>query len=376
MPRRLAALAVLASLLAAAAPGLGAPPPAEARAYIVLNPATGETLAERGPDRELPMASTTKIMTALLVLERADLDDRYTVPPEAVAVGGSTGRLVAGEALSVRDLLTALLVPSGNDAAVTLADGLSGSQEAFVDLMNARARELGLAHTSFANPHGLDAPGHHSSPADLVRLAGVAMRDPVFRHTVASRRAGIPGPNGVGRRSFDSENELLDLDPDADGIKTGMTDGAGFTLVAHARRESLGVELYVASIGSRSSAARARDAQRLLDYGFSEYARARLLAPGTVLGRAQVDGRPGRTIPYRPASELDAPIRLGGAPLTQTVVAPTEVRPPVEEGQVLGSVTYRQGDRVIGRRDLVAAESAGSPGLWDRLRAGVESLVP
>jgi len=376
VPRRLAVLAVLASLLAAAAPGLGAPPPVQARAYIVLNPATGETLAERGPDRELPMASTTKIMTALLVLERAGLDDRYTVPPEAVAIGGSTGHLVEGETLSVRDLLTALLVPSGNDAAVTLADGLSGSQEAFVELMNARARELGLAHTRFANPHGLDAPGHHSSPADLVRLAGVAMRDPVFRRTVASRRAEIPGPRGVGRRVFESENELLDLDPDADGVKTGMTDGAGFTLVAHARRESLGVELYLASIGSRSSAIRARDAERLLDYGFSRYARAQLLAPGTVLGRAQVDGVSGRTVPYRPATELDAPIRLGGAPVTQTMVAPTEVSPPVEEGQVLGSVTYRQGDRVIGRRDLVAAASAGSPGLWDRLRAGVESLVP
>jgi D-alanyl-D-alanine carboxypeptidase (penicillin-binding protein 5/6) len=376
VPRRLAVLAVLASLLVAAAPGLGAPPAVEARAYIVLNPATGETLAERGPDRELPMASTTKIMTALLVLEGADLDDRYTVPPEAVAVGGSTGRLVAGETLSVRDLLIALLVPSGNDAAVTLADGFAGSQEAFADLMNARARELGLTHTHFANPHGLDAPGHHSSPADLVELAGVAMENPLFRRTVAARRATIPGPNGVGRRTFESENELLDLDPDADGVKTGMTDGAGFALVAHARRESLGVELYLASIGSPSSDARARDAQRLLDYGFSRYARVRLLAPGAVLGRAQVDGVPGRTIPYRPASPLAAGIRLGGEPLSQTLVAPTEVSAPVEEGEVLGSVTYRQGERVIGRRDVVAAESADAPGLWDRLRAGMEALTP
>ena len=375
MPRRIAALAVLATLLVAAAPGLGAPPRVSAPAYIVVNPATGETLAQRAPDRELPMASTTKIMTALIVLERADLDDRYTVPAEAVAIGGSSARLVEGEELSVRDLLTGLLVASGNDAAITLADGLAGNQAAFVAMMNARARELGLAHTAFANPPGLDAPGHHSSAADLVALARVAMRDPVFRELVASRQASIPGPGGVGRRSLESENELLDIDPEADGVKTGMTDGAGYALVAHARRSSLGVELYLASIGSPSSAIRARDGRTLLDDAFGHYARARLLSAGTTLGRAQVDGVPGRTIAYRPASALDAPVRLG-KPVSRTIVAPVEVSPPVREGQVVGTITYRQGDDVIGRRDLVAAESAGSPGLLDRLRSGLEALIP
>jgi D-alanyl-D-alanine carboxypeptidase (penicillin-binding protein 5/6) len=374
VPRRLAVLAVLATLLAAV-PGLAAAPRVAAPAYIVVNPATGETLAQRAADRELPMASTTKIMTALIVLERADLDDRYTVPQEAVEIGGSTARLIAGETLSVRDLLVGLLVASGNDAAVTLADGLAGGQAAFVDLMNARARELGLTRTRFANPHGLDEPGHHSSVRDLVALSRVAMEDPLFRELVASRRATIPGPAGVGRRPLLSENELLDIDPEADGVKTGMTDGAGYALVAHARRASLGMDLYVASIGSPSSAVRARDAKTLLDAGFSEYAAARLLDAGTILARAQVDGVPGRTIGLRPASALDAPLRLG-EPVTQTLVAPAEVEGPIDEGDVVGSVTYRQGDRVIGRSDLVAAESADGPGILDRLRAGWEELVP
>lgn len=374
MLRRLAVLAVMATLLGAV-PGLAAAPRIAAPAYIVVNPATGETLAQRAADRELPMASTTKIMTALIVLERADLDDRYTVPAEAVAAGGSTAHLEEGEQLSVRDLLTGLLVASGNDAAVTLADGLAGSQAAFVEMMNTRARELGLRHTHFANPHGLDAPGHHSTVRDLVALARVAMENPAFRQMVSSRRASIPGPGGIGRRRLESENELLDIDPEADGVKTGMTDGAGYALVAHARRPALGVELYLASLRSPSSEIRARDARTLLDDAFSRYARARAVAAGTVVARAEVDGVPGATVPIVPAAGLDVPLRLG-EPVTATLVAPQEVAPPVERGDVLGSLTYRQDDRVVGRVDLVAGEAADGPGILDRLRAGWEELVP
>lgn len=374
MLRRLAIIAALASLLPAPVAAI-AVPPVDAVAYIVVDPATGEALAERAPDRELPMASTTKIMTALIVLERSGLDDVMTVPPAAETIGGSTGNLVAGETLAVRDLLTALLVASGNDAALTLARGVSGSQARFVDLMNEKARELGLERTRFANPHGLDAPGHHTSVSDLVRLSRVAMRDPFFRQAVAARTATIPGPGGEGVRELRSENELLDLDPGADGVKTGMTDDAGYTLVARSRRAPLGVTLYVSMIGSPSSQARARDAQRLLDWGFSQYARGTLVPGDAVLGRAPVDDRPGVSVPYRAARALTAPIRLG-RPVTETLVAPTELRAPVSAGQVVGSITMRQGDHVVGRRDLVATEGAGEPGIWDRLRAGLGELVP
>ena len=201
------------------------------------------------------------------------------------------------------------------------------------------------------------------------------MKDPVFRELVSSRRASIPGPGGVGRRQLESENELLDIDPEADGVKTGMTDGAGYALVAHARRASLGMDLYVASIGSPSSEVRARDGQALLDRGFAEYTKARVLDADAVLARAAVDGVPGRTIPLRPASALDVAMHLG-EPLTQTLVAPGEVEGPIAAGDVVGSVTYRQEGRIVGRRDLVAGESADGPGILDRLRAGWEELVP
>lgn len=367
-------VAVLAAVISAPV-ARAAPPTVSAPAYILVNPATGETLAQRAPDRELPMASTTKIMTALVVLEEAGLGDRITVPAAAGAIEGSSGALVTGESLTVRDLLTALLVPSGNDAAVALAQGVAGSQAAFVALMNAKAAELGLTGTHYANPHGLDAPGHHSSVSDMVRLGAVAMRDPVFRSIVASRRASVPGPGGRGTRFYESENELLDIDPDADGIKTGMTDGAGYALVAHARRPRLGVQLYAAMIGAPSSYTRARDAKRLLDWGFAQYTSATLLPSGAVLGRVPVDERPGVEVPYRVASVLNAPVRLG-QPITQTLVAPAEVKGPVRAGQVLGTVTVRQGSHVLGRRDLVAARSEDGPGLWDHIRSGVGNLIP
>lgn len=374
MLRRLAVLAALGLLLAAAPVRGAAPPSVDAAAYIVVDEATGETLAQKAADRELPMASTTKIMTALIVLERANPYEELTVPASA-AIEGSSGRLETGERLTVRELLTALLVASGNDAAVTLARGVAGSQQAFVAEMNTRARELGLTHTRFANPHGLDAPGHHSSASDLVRLASVAMRDSVFRRTVARRRASIPGPGGVGVREYESENELLGADSDVDGVKTGMTDDAGFTLVAHARRPALGVRLYAALIGSPSSAARARDGRRLLDWGFSQYVRATVVPAGAALGRVPVQGRPGTSVPYGVASALTVPLRLG-MPLSQRVVVPARVPAPVTAGQPLGLVSVLQDGRVIGRGPLVATEGAGSPSLWDRLRAGVEALVP
>jgi D-alanyl-D-alanine carboxypeptidase (penicillin-binding protein 5/6) len=371
--RRLAVVAALAFLVAAW-PAVAAAPTVDADAYIVVDPATGETLAQRAPDRGLPMASITKIMTALVVLESADLDDVMTVPADA-AVGGSTAQLVAGERLRVRDLLTSLLVASGNDAAITLAEGVAGSQAAFVARMNRRARELGLTHTRFANPHGLDAPGHRSSVRDLVALAQQAMKNPVFRRMVSLRRATIPGPGGVGTRKLVSENLLLDIDPDVDGVKTGMTDGAGYALVTHTPARPDAPELYAALIGAPSGAARARDGLRLLDHGRAQYAPATLIAAGAAVGRVPVDDRPGTSVEYRAVEPLVAPVRLG-EPVTETVTAPPEISAPVEEGQVIGSITVRQGERVLGRRDLVAAESAGEPSIWDRVRAGVDALLP
>ena len=176
------------------------------------------------------MASTTKIMTALLVLEQANLNDVVTVFPAAL-VGEASMGLVAGESLTVEDLLWGLLLRSGNDAAAALAEHVAGSQQAFVDLMNQRAAELGLTSTHFANPHGLDAPDHYSSAEDLWRLAELAMANPAFRTMVATQ-----SHEAAGRQLFNI-NELLGLYPGADGIKTGTSDAAGQCLVGSASQD-------------------------------------------------------------------------------------------------------------------------------------------
>jgi D-alanyl-D-alanine carboxypeptidase (penicillin-binding protein 5/6) len=319
------------------------------------------------------MASTTKIMTALLTIERANLDDVATVPSSAL-VGGSSAELVAGERITVRNLLVGLLVPSGNDAALTLAQHIAGGPAAFVAMMNARAQELGLTRTRFTSPHGLDQPGHYASVRDLVRLAREAMAHEELRSIVRLPRATIPAPGG-GTRVLVSQNDLLGRVPDVDGVKTGHTDGAGYALVMHGRRAGLGIELYGAFIGAPSEAARSDDARRLLSWGYSRFARATLVRRGQVFGRAEVRGRPGVTVALRARRSLVAPVLLGDE-LVERVVAPPEVIAPLVRDTVLGRVTVRVGRRELGSVDLVAATNVAAPGPADALRAAWDQVTP
>ena len=208
-------------------------------------------------------------------------------------------------------------------------------------------------------------------------LSREAMKNPVFRETVSRRRATIPGPSGVGTREFVSENLLLDIDPDVDGVKTGMTDGAGLRARRPRRPRLRGVRSCTwRLIGASSESSRAEGGLALLEHGRDQYAPATLIAEGRGLRpRSRWTTVPARRWPTARRPRWSR--RCGsGEPVTETIAAPPEVRRPVEEGQVIGSVTVRQGDRVLGRRDLVAAESAGEPGVWDRVRAGLEALVP
>lgn len=377
LPRRVTVVLALAlALLLAAVAGAQTAPPPEPRAsaYLLINPETDEVLAAKAPDRAIPMASLTKMMTAIVSRDRTKLNEQVTVP-ESAAIGGSTAALVPGETVSVRDLMTGLLVASGNDAAIALAEHAAGTEDRFVALMNRRARSLGLSKTRFSNPHGLDEPGHVSSPRDLIALAEAALADPLIRQTVAERRASVPGANGVGTRSYESKNLLLDIDDEADGVKTGMTDEAGFAIVAHATRPRIETELYLAMIGSPGEQERAADASELLDWGFAQYSRPMLVGPGDVLGEADVLERPGTDIEYAPASPLPATIRVG-EPLTQTLVVPSEVSAPLGEGTQIGEVVYEQGGREIGRVSLVTTETVDGPNIWDRVRGAWERVIP
>jgi D-alanyl-D-alanine carboxypeptidase len=357
------------------AASLTEPPAIAAKSYILFNPTTNEVLVQKNSRARLPMASTTKIMTALVVLERAKLTDRVSIPPAAVALGGSSAKLVAGERLTVRDLLTGLMVGSGNDASIALAAHVGGgSEQRFVGLMNAKAQQLGLRDTRFANPHGLDATGHYSTARDLLALGQQAYAISTLRRIVAERTATIPGPNGVGTRSLESENDLLAIDREADGIKTGHTNGAGYTLVAHATRESNGVGLFLVMIGSPSRSQRAQDAKRLFDWGLAQYAAATPITAEQAIVRVPLRDRPSQTVELRAAAPLGVTVKLGTV-LRRRVVAPVEIVGAVGAGEPVGEVTLLADGKAVGTTKLVTARAVSGPGIFERIRSGLGRLV-
>jgi serine-type D-Ala-D-Ala carboxypeptidase (penicillin-binding protein 5/6) len=353
-----ALLAAAASVLVLSSSALAGPPAVQAPAYIVENGRTGEVLAANGASDRRAIASITKLMTVLISLEHAKLDAVVTVPSEVTSVGESTISLQAGERIPVRDLIEAALIPSANDAADTLAYYVGhGSQARFVRLMNAKARRLGLQDTHFVRPDGLDATGHVSSARDVTRLARILMRRPVVRRIVRDTSADI-----AGGRTIYTRNSLLYSYPGLFGVKTGHTDLAGWSEVAAARRN--GVTIYATILGSPTEEQRDADLAQLLNWGFSQYTRARLVAAGTPYAQAATGfGRgPVNLVATRP---LSRPVRIG-RPLVEKVIVPQTLDLPVERGQAVGQVRIYAAGRLVGARPLVAARSVSAPGLVDR----------
>jgi D-alanyl-D-alanine carboxypeptidase (penicillin-binding protein 5/6) len=267
----------------------GAEPPAlHGRAAAVADAATGRILWEQDGRRPLPMASLTKIMTALVALERErdQLDVPMVVPPDVTRVYGERIYLEPGETYTFGDLLTAMLVASANDAAVAIAVNVAGSVPAFVDLMNQRAAELGLADTHFENPHGLDEAGHYASADDLASLASVAMRDPIFRRVVSMKTATVPWPARHGERVLTNHNYLLGSFPGATGVKIGYTSRALNCVVGSATR---GGREVIAVVMGETPRWEWRDESALLQFGL---ALAQTLPPPPARGEAPVQAGP------------------------------------------------------------------------------------
>ena len=352
-------LAALALLLAAAGAAAAAePPPVDARAVLVADGRTGDVLYARNEDERMPMASITKLMTALVVLDHARPRELVTVVPRASSIGESTINLVPGERMSVRDLRAAALIQSANDAAFALAAHVGdGSVPRFVRLMNEKAAELRLEDTTFVRPDGLDVPGHRSTARDVLALARAAMEQPLVRRLVRQDSLSIAG----GRELF-GWNDLLGDYRGLFGVKTGHTDLAGWCQVGVARRD--GATVYAVVLGSPTRQRRNDALAELLDWGFDRFARAEVVAAGRPYATAD--------LPYTDdrldlvAAETAAPVLLLGRPLVETVVAETAVDLPVREGDVLGEVVVRDGERIVARRPLVAAANFEDPGLLER----------
>ncbi|TML33651.1 MAG: D-alanyl-D-alanine carboxypeptidase [Actinobacteria bacterium] len=329
-------LLVAAAALVLVAPVLAARPQVTGRAWLVENGATGEVLLVHNARQRVPIASITKLMTVLLTLEHVRLNDVVTVTRDAASVGESSANLRPGERLTVRELLEAALIQSANDAADALADYVGhGSQARFVAMMNARARRLGLRNTHYVRPDGLDAAGHYSSARDVTFLARVLMHYPVVRQIVRRRTAAITGAS----------------------LHTW-----GWSEIAAARRG--GVSIYATLIGSPDRGRRNADLTRLLDWGFSQYVRARPVVKGRAYAEARLAyGR--SPLKLIAAGSLAAPFRAG-LPVVRRVVFPDVVSLPVSRGQSLGKVRIYQRGRLVGAVPLLASRSVGRPGVAGR----------
>ena len=353
------AVLLAASLIALAAPALAATPQVGGTAYLVENATTGDVVLAKNARLRVPIASITKLMTVLVALEHERLDSVVSVTGAAAGRGGSSIFLRPGERLTVRELVQAALIQSANDAAAALADHVGGGDRAaFVRLMNAKARSLGLRDTRFANADGLDAPGHYSSARDVTKLAQVAMRNPAIRSIVRRTEETISG----GRR-LETWNDLLHTFPGLLGVKTGHTGGAGWSQVAAARGP--GFVVYATLLGEPTRARRNDDLTRLLAWGIAQFRQMPIVKAGRTYATTALPYDKGR-LPLVAAHDQMRVLRLG-KPLTQEVVSPRAVSLPVAKGQRLGSVrVYREG-RLIASSPLVASRAVTAPGLLGRV---------
>lgn len=329
----------------------------------------GRVLWSRKTDEPFAMASLTKIMTAIVALENSDPTDMVTVPRSAKTIGESTSFLRTGEKLKMSELLEALLVKSGNDAAIAVAVHVAGSEKAFVKMMNQKADELGLSETNFANSHGLDEKGHRSSASDLGVLARYAMRNERFRAIVKKSSARIQHESGS--QKIENTNLMLRNYKGANGVKTGWTDDAGYSVVASARRGDQ--ELYAVVLGTPSERKRFAEATELLDWGFAHYREQKLASAGTVVGEAPVTDYLDTTVPGAfPKDESLAVFDLSG-PIDRTVTM-AAVRAPVQKGDRVGVASFTQRGRVVATVPLVATRSVEKPNLFERFGIGVVRL--
>lgn len=366
LPLVLFAVLVLVVTPGAAAARKGTPPKLAAKSWILVEQRSGEILASSRPDRRLPMASTTKLMTALIALER--------LPPDrVVTVGGyrsdpveSLMGLDPGQRVSVRDLLYGLILLSGNDAAVALARAVSGTVPRFVGLMNRTARRLGLESTRFGNPIGLDQPGHFSTAEDLALLARDLMEIPRFRRIADSREARLTSYRPP--REILTTNDFLLAYPWANGVKTGATLGAGYNLVSAGRRRQ--VELVGVVLGTDSEEARDGESAALLEWGFGRYTVETPLRKGEIATEVPIRLRDD-SLGLVPGSTLGVGVRRGQA-IEVGYELPTEVEGPVRRGAGIGRATVVLDGRPAGSVALLAAEAVSAPTVVERVVGAVE----
>ncbi|MDD3336974.1 MAG: D-alanyl-D-alanine carboxypeptidase [Eubacteriales bacterium] len=324
-----------------------------AKAAVLIERNTGMVLLCCNENQALPMASTTKVMTALMALEKGSLEDKVTVGRNAYGVPGTSIYLSEGEQISLRDLLYGLMLASGNDAAVAIAEHIGGTVDCFCQMMTARAAELGCENTVFINPNGLPVQGHHTTALDLALIAREAMSHEEFREIVSTRRASIPWEGRGYHRILNNKNRLLSDYSGATGIKTGYTKAAGRCLVFGAQREGLEVIGVVLNCSDWFN-----EAARIMDLGFERYEYFTAYTAGEMVRVLPVENGTQETVAVTVARELGAPVLKGQIP-TLEYDLPETLPAGMPQGQEIGEARVMLEGRTLASAPLVICDELG-----------------
>ncbi len=340
----------------------------EAKSCILIEQSTGEVLREMNADDELPIASVTKIMTMLLIMEQVDsgalkLDDMVSVSENAMSYGGSTMFLEAGEQLSVNDMLKGIAVASANDGCVAMSEHIAGSESAFVDMMNKRAKELGMEHTRFVNTNGLDEEGHYSSARDVAIMSRELLKHPKITDYTSIWTDELRG----GKFKLANTNKLIRFYTGANGLKTGSTSEALCCLSASAERD--GMQLIAVVLGAPTSAKRFSSAKSLLDYGFANYGIKKLAEAGEEIADADVAGGTDSTVKAVTAEEKSLLMKKSdGVEPERRVFVNEDIKAPVKQGDVIGELQFVNGEDIIDKVELKAANDVNKKGIAGIMR--------
>ena len=325
-----------------------------AKGASLIEVSHGDLVYAKNENARLPMASTTKIMTALVVLENSSLDDVITIEPSMVNIEGSSIYLHVGEKLTVEDLLYALLLESANDASVALAIHIAGDIDAFAQMMNEKALEMGLVNTNFKNPHGLDDDEHYTTAYELGMIAKCAMENEKFVEICSTYKKSIPLDNGEGTRLLINHNKLLRSYEGAIGIKTGFTRKCGRCLVSCASKN--GVTLICVTLNDPNDW---QDHKALLDYGFSQYENVKLASPGDYSVEMNSIGGEKTSFIAENTDELSVIVKGDTSNIYAVLEANRLISAPIRRGDCVGKIIFYNNNQIIGTLPLFSKENIG-----------------
>ena len=345
----------LCSLFVAAENISATPFEVSAHAAILIEAESGDVIYAKNADEKLPMASTTKIMTALVALEEGDLDRPVSIAEEACGVEGSSVYLTAGEELTLEDLLYALMLESANDAAAAIAYEIAGGIEPFAERMNRMAETIGLTASHFTNPHGLDHEAHYTTAHDLAKLTAYALKNEQFRKIVSTYRHQIPLRGDEGVRVLLNHNKLLRMSEEVIGVKTGFTKHSGRCLVSAAERD--GVCVIAVTLNAPDDW---RDHTALHEHGFARYHVERLAEAGQFTYEIPCPLAENGFVTVTNTDSLAVCLK-NGTEVTHCAEAPHLLLTPAAVGDVLGRVTFTSNGKILGELPLYAQTSAAEP---------------